>query len=197
VEIKKAEFLTSWVGDGDPPDWNLPEVVVAGRSNVGKSSFINAILKRRSLAHTSSQPGKTRCINYFKVNEEFVLVDLPGYGYARTSESERDKWAVFINKYLQNSKDICLVICIIDAKVGITPLDSAMLEFLARYGYPYYAVFNKVDKLNTTQKRDKINEWNAHELITGYQVFSATKKIGLEELYSILDLYVKEDECLQ
>lgn len=197
MEIKSAEFLTSWAGGESPPVWDLPEIVVVGRSNVGKSSFINAILKRKSIAKTSSVPGKTRCINYFKVNNSFVLVDLPGYGYAKTSETERKKWAEFINSYFKKSTAIVLVVCIIDAKVGITPLDEGMLHFLIGYDLPHYAVFNKIDKLNTSEKRERIKIWNSHQYIRSYQTFSATKKLGLEEFYAILDLYLEDDICRQ
>jgi len=198
VEIKSAEFLTSWVGGGEPPVWDLPEIVFVGRSNVGKSSVINAILNKKNIARISSVPGKTRCINYFKVNNDFILVDLPGYGYAKTSETERKKWAEFINAYFKKSKAIILVICIIDAKVGITVLDEGMLQFLIGYDLPHYAVFNKVDKLNTSERRERLKVWNSHPYIRSYQLFSATKKTGLEEFYTILDLYLKgEDVCLQ
>ena len=125
------------------PDSNLKEVAFAGRSNVGKSSFINAFINRKNLARTSSKPGKTRTVNFYKINNSFRLVDLPGYGYAQVSKSEKEKWGVIIETYLSNRENLCEVILIVDIRHAPSKEDVMMYNWLLEYGFSGYVIATK------------------------------------------------------
>ena len=137
------------------PASNMPELVFSGRSNVGKSSLINKIINRKSLARVSSQPGKTITINFYKADTA-RLVDLPGYGYARASFSERNRWGQMIDGYFQSGRDIRLVIQLIDMRHKPTKDDMQMLDFLYQMQLPYIAVLTKCDKLNKTEYKNQL-----------------------------------------
>jgi len=136
---------------GQIPASSLPEIVLCGRSNVGKSSFINSFFGLRSLAKVSSTPGKTRSLNYYLINDRYYLVDLPGFGYARVSFSERDKWQQLIKDYFASVRNVSFILHIIDAKAGMTNLDVQLQEFVAGSGFPYKLLANKCDKLNQSE----------------------------------------------
>lgn len=139
----------------DPPD-ELPQVAVAGRSNCGKSSLINAVVGRKSLARVSQTPGKTREINFYLVNDSFFLVDLPGYGYARAPGDTRDLWPTLIDPYLADNERLRGVVVLLDCRRGVLPIDRRLLSFLADAGTPVLYVLTKIDKLNRTERREAV-----------------------------------------
>lgn len=163
----------------------LPQFAFSGRSNVGKSSLINALLNRKSLARVSTQPGKTITINYYKVDNQIYLVDLPGYGYAKRSASEQAKWSALVNTYIEEAKMKC-VVQLIDLKVGPTKDDVMMLDWLNANNVPYFIVATKSDKLNTTNKTKALEDLRKCEHISENATiieFSSLKKIGKDEVW--------------
>lgn len=167
----------------------LPEVVLCGRSNVGKSSFINSLFNRKNLAKTSSTPGKTRSINYYKIDNNFLLVDLPGYGYAKASFTERKKWVNLINDYFSKSKNISLVIHIIDSRHNPTELDIQLNSMLKNLSYPYIVLLNKSDKLKQSELSKSRNNIKIYfpELIFNQNLFfySAVNGTGIKDVKKI------------
>lgn len=157
LKIKTAEFIISATDISGAPKWKLPEIAVSGRSNVGKSSLLNAILNRKSLARTSGNPGTTRLINYFLINEKFYLVDLPGYGYAKASKTSQDAWKKFIEKYLEQSKDLKVVLQLLDIRHEFKENDQIMIEYLKHYKIPYIIILTKADKLNQSEAKKQLN----------------------------------------
>jgi GTP-binding protein len=147
VKVTAARFLGAAAAPGGGPPPNLPEVAVAGRSNVGKSSLLNALLGRRALARTSRTPGRTRQINFFLVNERFVLVDLPGYGFAVGSEAERRSWGPLVEGFLRERRTLRGVVLLVDVRRGIEADEGDLLAFLASVALPAAVVATKIDKL--------------------------------------------------
>ncbi len=158
MKISKTDFLGSAVGREQFPPDNLPEIALSGRSNVGKSSLINYLLNRRSLARTSSTPGKTQTINFYEINEAFRLVDLPGYGYAKVSKTEQAKWAGFIDAYLRDRHNLLQIFLLLDIRRKLSEQDIQMYEYIHSFGYDGRVILTKIDKLNQSQiikaKRD-------------------------------------------
>ncbi|TYB32017.1 MAG: YihA family ribosome biogenesis GTP-binding protein [Candidatus Mcinerneyibacterium aminivorans] len=187
MRIKKIEHAGSYNGYDELPDTGLPEIVIAGRSNVGKSSFINAITRKKSLVETSKKPGKTRQINYFKINNDFVLVDLPGYGYAKRSKKEIERWKKIINEYFYYSENICVVILLIDSKVGITDLDDSLMGYLGSMGHPVYLIATKADKLNQSQKVKRKREIEKIFKKDEYHFFSSLKRKGIKKTFKLFN----------
>ena len=146
--IKSAEFKGAFVDWHKLPDLDFPEIAMVGRSNVGKSSLINKILNRRNLAKSSSTPGKTRTINFYLINQSFHLVDLPGYGYAKVSRSEQQKWGQIIENYLKNRKQLRGVMHLIDIRHEPGENDVLMKEWLSHYDIPILIVATKADKIS-------------------------------------------------
>lgn len=177
------------------PSNNMMEFVLVGRSNVGKSSFINAISNRNNYAHTSSTPGKTRTINYYLVNGRFYLVDLPGYGYAKASIEEQNNWATFINKYLKTSDKIEEIILIVDIRHKPSEKDCQMFSFIVSVtGYEPIVIATKLDKIkkseiekNIAMIREGLGATDNCEIIP----FSAEKKDGVKEFLKILSQIVE------
>ncbi|MEM7052499.1 MAG: ribosome biogenesis GTP-binding protein YihA/YsxC [Acidobacteriota bacterium] len=164
-----------------------PEVVFAGRSNVGKSSLLNRLLGRKDLAHTGSKPGRTRSINYFLINDRFYFVDLPGYGYAKAAKDERRRWAVLIDQYLQQALPQALVVHLVDSKVGATSLDIQAHEYMASLGARTMVVATKADRLPRS-KRAKALATIRRDLSLDQEVkllpVSARTGEGIKELWS-------------
>ena len=152
MEIKKAKFVRSLSAFGEFPGQGLPEIAMVGKSNVGKSSLINNLTRNSKLARTSSEPGKTRLVNLFLINESFFLVDLPGYGFAKASKQEKEKWAGMIEGYLQNSKHLKRVFQLVDIRHAPTEDDKLMVDYLRHYGIPFTVVATKADKLSKAQR---------------------------------------------
>ncbi|MBO6118893.1 MAG: YihA family ribosome biogenesis GTP-binding protein [Lachnospiraceae bacterium] len=189
IKLEKVVGLNSKI-----PSNNMMEFVLVGRSNVGKSSFINAISNRNNYAHTSSTPGKTRTINYYLVNGKFYIVDLPGYGYAKASIEEQNNWATFINKYLKTSDMIEEIILIVDIRHKPSEKDCQMFSFIvSATGYEPIVVATKLDKIKKSEVNKNIemirNELGATddcEIIP----FSAEKKDGVKDVLRILSSIV-------
>ena len=189
VSMKKIEFIKPVYNLNELPKQNLPTVVLCGRSNVGKSSFINSLFNTK-LAKTSSHPGKTRSINYYLVENKFFLVDLPGFGYARVSKSERDAWQHLLEKYFSLNENIDLAVHIIDSRHDPMQLDIELNEFLHKQRIPYFLILNKSDKLKQSElasARKQINKFFP-ELIYGENMlfYSAIKGTGKKEVVKLL-----------
>ncbi|MBR0039051.1 MAG: YihA family ribosome biogenesis GTP-binding protein [Lachnospiraceae bacterium] len=189
ISLEKVIGLNSKI-----PSNNMMEFVLVGRSNVGKSSFINAISNRNNYAHTSSTPGKTRTINYYLVNGKFYLVDLPGYGYAKASIEEQNNWATFINKYLKTSDKIEEIILIVDIRHEPSEKDCQMFSFIvSATGYEPIVIATKLDKIKKSEIKKNVemirNELGATENCEIIP-FSAEKKDGVKEFLKILSRIV-------
>jgi GTP-binding protein len=197
MKVNQAEFVISAVGPSQYPEDALPEIALAGRSNVGKSSLINRMLGRKNLARTSSQPGKTQTLNYYRINEDLYFVDLPGYGYAKVSKTERERWGKFIESYLLNRETLKLVLLLIDLRHPPTKDDQAMYGWLKHNGVPVCVVTTKADKIpkGKWQKHAKIvRETLGMDKGDTLQLFSSEIGLGKDELWSLLDRLVEEDE---
>ena len=185
IKLEKVVGLNSKI-----PSNNMMEFVLVGRSNVGKSSFINAISNRNNYAHTSSTPGKTRTINYYLVNGKFYLVDLPGYGYAKASIEEQNNWATFINKYLKTSDKIEEIILIVDIRHIPSDKDCQMFSYIvSATGYEPIVIATKLDKIkkseldkNVRMIREKLGATKECTIIP----FSSEKKDGVKDFMKIL-----------
>lgn len=172
------------------PDNDKPEVAFAGKSNVGKSSLINALMNRKSLARTSAQPGKTQTINYYNINDALYFVDLPGYGYAKVSERVKEKWGKMIENYLHRSRQLKRVFLLIDIRHAPSANDCVMYDWIVRNGYHPVIIATKLDKINRSQVQKQlklIRETLQVEPGTLLIPFSAETKQGREEIYGILD----------
>ncbi len=196
MEIKKAEFITSVADIRNYPlvsTYDIPEICVVGRSNVGKSSFINCVTARNKLAKTSSTPGRTRLINLFNVNDEFILVDLPGYGYADAPETEKRKWTALIEGYFALSKKIAHVFSLVDVRHDPSVLDEQMLGFLYHYALPFTVVATKSDKISKSKQAvAKINVANKLKIGRDNVIcFSSHNKSGREEVLNKIDEILK------
>jgi GTP-binding protein len=152
MKITSAKFIAAATEVTSFPKDKRPEIAFLGRSNVGKSSLINSLLKAPGLARTSSTPGRTQSINFFLINEEFYFVDLPGYGYAKTSKENRSAWGQLIEKYLAEREQLVLSILIVDARHEPSPLDLQMKSWLQHFGLDYLAVSTKIDKLSSNER---------------------------------------------
>lgn len=156
--VKKCELEKVAVLKNQYPEENLFEIAFAGRSNVGKSSFINSMINRKNLARTSSTPGKTRTINFYKVNDEIRLVDLPGYGYAKVSKSEKGTWAKIINDYLEDRENLLEVILLVDIRHAPSKDDVQMYEYILSKGYSGIVIATKADKISRGQYNKHISQ---------------------------------------
>jgi len=190
MKVKQAEFVISAVGPGQYPEDALPEIALAGRSNVGKSSLINRLISRKNLARTSSQPGKTQTLNYYRINDFFYFVDVPGYGYAKVSRAERASWGRFIERYLLNREPLRKVLLIIDVRHQPTKDDQAMYEWLAHNGLPIVVIATKADKIPRSQWQKNVKivrETLGMPKGDPVVLFSAESGQGLDELWKLLD----------
>ncbi len=190
--IRNVEFLggMSEKGGWRPPS-DLPEIAFAGRSNVGKSSLLNTLVRRRSFARVSRTPGRTREINFFRVNNGFVLVDLPGYGYAKISKEKQAGWRPLIEAYLKRTNQLRGIVLLLDIRREPSEDDRAMLDFLAEVGVPTIVALTKTDKLNKTAARARAAEISHSLALDADQVipFSAHSGEGRTDLLSaIVDL---------
>lgn len=173
-----------------------PEIAFAGKSNVGKSSLINAFMNRKSYARTSQSPGKTQTINYYNINNEFYLVDLPGYGYATANEEIKAKWGKMIEDYLHQSKQLKLVCLLIDIRHAPSENDKIMYEWIKKQGFTPVIIATKLDKINRSQVNKQV-QMIRHELgaeeNTKILPFSALSKQGREELYELVEAHLGVD----
>ncbi len=172
------------------PQGSLPEVAFAGKSNVGKSSLINGLMNRKSLARTSSQPGKTQTINYYNINNEIYFVDLPGYGYATANEKVKAQWGKMIEDYLHQSKQLRAVFLLVDIRHAPSENDRIMYDWILRQGYEPIIIATKLDKIKRSQiaKQVKtIRDTFQADKDTVVIPYSALSKQGREEIYELLD----------
>ncbi|NCC87033.1 MAG: YihA family ribosome biogenesis GTP-binding protein [Clostridia bacterium] len=189
MRFDKAEFETSFGKFSQMPQSFKPEIVFSGRSNVGKSSLLNKILNRKALARVSASPGKTITINFFKL-ENARLVDLPGYGYAKVSQSEKNRWSKMIESYFNSDRDIKLVVQLIDMRHSPTKDDLQMLDFLTQLDFPFVVALTKSDKLNKTQYKtqfesltEELSQFNVKQIIP----FSAKSGEGADKIKSAIE----------
>lgn len=192
MKIKAAEYVVSNARASGCPDTNLPEYAFIGRSNVGKSSLINMLTGRRRLAMTSATPGKTLLINHFKINNEWFLVDLPGYGFARRSKTEVARLYELINDYVLNRRQLTNLFLLIDPRVEPQAIDLDFVEFLGEHGVPFSIVFTKADKLKATALQQGVNRFldrlrEQWEELPPYFVSSAESGKGREEILSYIE----------
>ena len=152
MKVTNAEIVISAVSKKQYPGDRLPEIALAGRSNVGKSSFINKLINRKNLARTSSKPGKTQTLNFYKINEAFYFVDVPGYGYAKVSKKEREKWGGMMEEYFQSRETLKAVVLITDIRHEPTPDDIQMYDFLKHFELPVIVVATKLDKVPKSKR---------------------------------------------
>ena len=170
----------------------IPQIAFSGRSNVGKSSLINTLLGRKSLARVSSAPGKTITVNFYDVDKKFVLVDLPGYGYAKRTAEDKKRWSELTDGYFTKNKNIDLlsiVIQLVDSRIGPTADDEMMMSYMIEAGLPFLVVAMKVDKLNATERRENLAKISSHPLVSeglGLIPFSSLKNEGKAELLSAI-----------
>ena len=194
ININNAEFHISAVKPDNYPTDNLPEVVLVGKSNVGKSSFINTMLNRKKLAKTSSEPGKTRQINFYNIDNKMYFVDMPGYGYSKMSKAEEAKVASFINQYLSIRENIYLIILVLDIRHKPTKDDLIMYEYILKNNIPFAIVLNKADKIAKTKLVDKLEEFK-EILGISYSpifVFSSIDKIYTKEIWDLIKETINE-----
>lgn len=188
--IKQAELDIVCGVTSKLPDTGMPEVAFAGKSNVGKSSLINGLMNRKSLARTSGQPGKTQTINFYKINGEMYLVDLPGYGYAKVSQAEKEKWGKMIEKYLHTSKNLKAVFLLIDIRHEPSANDRQMYDWILHNGYEPIIIATKLDKLKRSQVQKHlkmIREGLQVKKGTLVIAYSAETKQGREEIWELID----------
>lgn len=188
--IKQVELETVCGITSRLPENALPEVAFAGKSNVGKSSLINGLVNRKSLARTSAQPGKTQTINFYNVNQQLYLVDLPGYGYAKVSAEAKEQWGKLIERYLHGSKQLKAVFLLVDIRHAPGENDKIMYEWVCHYGYDPIIIATKLDKIKRSQIQKQLKL-----LREGLQVkpgtvilpFSAETKQGREEIWQVVE----------
>ena len=194
INFNKAEFVSAAGTSSQLQQSNKPEVIFSGRSNVGKSSLINKLVNRKSLARVSATPGKTATINFFDV-DKFCLVDLPGYGYAKVSRSEKERWAELMEGYFAQDRNFCLVVQIVDMRHPPTQDDLNMINFLYQSGFDFIIVLTKKDKLKKTAQKESLQRLN--DMLSEYEgielfPFSALNGEGTEEIREAICSYVEE-----
>lgn len=194
MKVHQAEIVISAVAPTQYPDTNLPEIALAGRSNVGKSSFINTLIDRKNLARTSSKPGKTQTLNFYLIEQALHFVDVPGYGYAKVSKTERAKWGKMIETYLAERQQLRAVVSLVDLRHAPSQEDIQMYDFLKYYEIPVIVVATKADKIPRSK-------WNKHESMVKkalsfdandtFILFSAVTKQGKEEAWQAIEEAIK------
>lgn len=196
MKIKNVELEIVCGITSKLPETDKVEVAFAGKSNVGKSSLINALMNRKALARTSATPGKTQTINFYNVNDVMYLVDLPGYGYAKVSEQEKIKWGQLIERYLHTSKQLKAVFLLIDIRHEPSANDKMMYEWIVSQGYHPIIIATKLDKLKRSQVAKHVKMIKEGlKLLPGTTVipFSAETKQGREEIWELMDSYLQEE----
>lgn len=187
MKIRSSEITMSAVNKSQYPTDGIPEIAMVGRSNVGKSSTINTLLNRRNFARVSQTPGKTRTINFYLINKEFFFVDLPGYGYAKISKSEKEKWGAIMERYLKDRKELCAIFLLVDIRHEPSKDDVMMYEWIKYFGYDCVVIATKADKISKGQYqkhisiiRKKLNLEKDEKVIP----LSSLKKTGVEDVWN-------------
>jgi GTP-binding protein len=195
--IKQVELETVCGITSTMPENVYPEIAFAGKSNVGKSSLINALMNRKSLARTSAQPGKTQTVNFYNINDEIYLVDLPGYGYAKVSQKEKEKWGELIERYLHESKQLKAVFLLIDIRHDPSANDKEMYEWVLYQGFHPIIIATKLDKIKRSQVQKQIKAIkNGLNVQPGTLIipFSAETKQGRDEIWTLMDRVIAGEE---
>ncbi|GAB3797133.1 ribosome biogenesis GTP-binding protein YihA/YsxC [Virgibacillus kimchii] len=193
MKVTNAEIVISAVSKKQYPNDGLPEFALAGRSNVGKSSFINRLIHRKNLARTSSKPGKTQTLNFYKINQAFYFVDVPGYGYAKVSKKEREKWGVMMEEYFQTRDTLQAVLLITDLRHEPSGDDLQMYDFLKYYDLPVIIVATKLDKVSKSKRAAHMKRASSAFQIEQGDVllpFSAETGEGKEEAWRLLRAFL-------
>lgn len=184
--LDESKFVKSVFTIKELPKDNLPEIILCGRSNVGKSSFLNSLFNKKDLAKTSSTPGKTRSINYYLIDKKFYIVDLPGFGYAKISKTEREYWARLIQEFLNESNNIWLAFHLIDSRHKPTELDFKLNAMLHFFNIPFVVLLSKIDKLKQSEisdaKKNAIESFPELSLEDNLLIYSAVKNFGHKEI---------------
>ena len=191
--IKNPKFEISAVKPSQYPQNNLPEIVLVGKSNVGKSSFINTLINRKGLARTSSEPGKTRQINFYNIDDAFYFVDLPGYGFSKMSKKEKEQVGNFIEYYLQNRNQISLVVFLVDIRHVPTENDKLMYNYIIQAGLPCVILANKADKISVTKVSQAVTDiQNIINPLKDIPIFpfSSERKIYSEDVWKLIEEYI-------
>jgi len=190
--VKNPKFEISAVNSKQYPNTTLPEIVLSGKSNVGKSTFINTLINRKGLARTSSEPGKTRQINFYNIDDIFYFVDLPGYGYSKMSKKEQDKVGKFIEEYLFSRKNISLTILIVDIRHNLGENDKLMFNYLKNTGLPFIVIANKADKIAITKVNSYLENIKKELEYASVPIFpfSSQRRIYTEAIWLELQKYI-------
>lgn len=191
--VKNPKFEISAVRPNQYPSNNLPEIVLVGKSNVGKSSFINTMINRKKLARTSSEPGKTRQLNFYNIDDTFYFVDLPGYGYSKMSKKEQEQVGNFIEEYLFSRKQIALIIFLVDIRHSPTANDKLMYNYIISSGIPFIILANKADKIAIT-KVEEATKYLQKDLNPIGDIptfpFSSERKIYQNDIWNIIEQHI-------
>ncbi len=196
MQVKNPKFEISAVSPAQYPKNDLPQIVLVGKSNVGKSSFINTMINRKSLARTSSEPGKTRQINFYNIDEKFYFVDLPGYGYSKMSKKEQERVGGFIEQYLFNCKNIALVILLVDIRHSAAENDKLMYNYIISSGLPFIIIANKADKIASTKVLDTTKNLQKQINPIGDAImlpFSSERKIYLDDVWKEIEKIIESN----
>lgn len=193
MKINQAEIVISAVSEKQYPEEGLPEIALAGRSNVGKSSFINTLINRKNLARTSQKPGKTQTLNFYKLNDAFYFVDVPGYGYAKVSKKEREKWGKMMDEYFHQRAPLKAVVLVCDIRHEPTDADVQMYDFLKYLELPVIIIATKLDKVKKSKQKQQLNlvkhtfETDEEDIIIP---FSAETGAGKDQAWQAIKKYL-------
>jgi len=194
MRLFEANFIFSTTDKENFPNETLPEIAFAGRSNVGKSSFINSIVLRKNLARTSQNPGKTQSINFYNIEDNFILVDLPGFGFAKASKTSRQDWQKLIYEYIQHRNNLKFVAVMIDSRIEPMERDLAFIEWLENEKKNYLIVLTKIDKISASKLNETISQWKYLTAECKYlkEILStsAITRVGRDEFLAILKKFI-------
>ena len=190
--IKNPKFEISAVSKKQYPKGELPEIVLVGKSNVGKSSFINTMINRKNLARTSNTPGKTRQIDFYNIDDKFYFVDLPGYGFSKMSKKEKLISGKYIEEYLEEGKNISLIIFLIDIRHKPTEDDDLMYDYILKSNLPFMILTNKADKIAVTKVNDEVERLKKHFGISYSTIlpFSSERKIYIDNVWNEIEKFI-------
>jgi len=191
LKILSAELVCSAAKPTQFPQEALPEVAFIGRSNVGKSSLINSLLRRRRLAFTSSTPGRTQQINFFRINQRFFFVDLPGYGYAKAPQALLQSWNKLVEAYLKGRKQLAISILIVDSRVGPSELDLQKLKWLQQNSLPFFIVSTKADKLSRIELQKSFKHTGTLAEGAPVVAYSAVQELGRSRIWALLNPHIQ------
>lgn len=199
MEIKSASFVTSLAQYHENAPINLPQLAVVGKSNVGKSSLINALCNRKKLCKTSATPGKTRLINVFLINDQFHLVDLPGYGFAKVDKKEKERWGAMMDHYFQDSSLLMHVLLLVDIRHDPTQDDVAMAQYFRQMDIPFTVVATKADKISRGARMKQLAPICRQILVQPWEVIvsSSEDNTGRDQLLELIDQILEEDAAAQ